>query len=174
MNSIPNIDVENTSTSVLLAFFNTHSGQPPVKRFADRASAIKRVKQLIAGTASAPQVEAAVNTNPVVEDKDMAKNKAKGKKAVAKNKAPKVPADRSKAVAKTWADPKVAKARAKHDRVMASGKEFRSVKAAFEELKLPLGQHITFRGALKKAGELVFTDKAGDRKVTFRIAKAKE
>jgi hypothetical protein len=53
--------------------------------------------------------------------------------------------------------------------VTVSGKEFRSVKQAFEKLKLPLGRHIRFRMALKAAGEMVFEH--GRRRVTFKVAK---
>lgn len=95
--------------------------------------------------------------------------KAAAKKKVAAKKAPakkKTDADRSKLVAKTWKDPKVAKARAQRNGVKADGKDFKSVREAFASLRLPMGQHISFRGKLKKAKRLTFETETG-RKVPF-------
>jgi len=52
--------------------------------------------------------------------------------------------------------------------VIVNRKQFHSVKQAFEKLKLPLGRHIRFRMALKKAGKLVFEH--GRKRVTFSVA----
>jgi len=52
--------------------------------------------------------------------------------------------------------------------VIVNKKQFHSVKQAFEALKLPLGRHIRFRMALKKAGKLVFEH--GRKRVTFSVA----
>lgn len=99
-------------------------------------------------------------------------NKPAAKKKVAKKAAKKngAAADMSKAIAKSWKDPKVAKARAARHGVRVAGKEYRSVKEAFEKLRLPLGSHIAFRGKLKKAGKLDFETDTG-RKVGFAIVK---
>ena len=85
---------------------------------------------------------------PTKEPKKMAtakKKTAKAKKAAA-------PVDRSKAVAKTWKDPAVATARATHNGVRVGKETYRSVLAAFTELKLPIGRHIPFRAKLKAQG----------------------
>lgn len=180
---IPQIDVKNTSTGVLLAFFNTHSGLPPVKRFSDRKAAERRVTELLAGnpaggsavTSPAPIAP----TTPAVEaqQKDtpaMATEKKKGRKAAVK-KTPKVKMtkeQRAKAVAKTWSDPKVAKTRATHHNVSVAGEVYRSVKAAFEALKLPLGRHIPFRALVKKDGAAIFNDEKKG-KFTFKLVPKK-
>jgi hypothetical protein len=70
---------------------------------------------------------------------------------------------RSEAVAKSWRNPKVKAARSRRDHVKVSGKEYRSVREAFVQLKLPLSQHQPFRRQLKAAGVL----KAYDR--TWRV-----
>ena len=85
--------------------------------------------------------------------------KAGGKKTPAKKvpakKVPKPkkagPVDRSAAIAESWRDKKVAAARSMKHKVKTGGEIYNSVKAAFEALKLPLGQHIKFRGQLKAA-----------------------
>jgi len=51
-------------------------------------------------------------------------------------------------------------------KVIVDGIEYRSVKQAFEKLKLPLGRHIGFRMKLKAAGKLDFEH--DDKKTTFK------
>lgn len=64
---------------------------------------------------------------------------------------------RAEAVRESWNVKKTAAARSKKDNVAVEGHgEFRSVKQAFEKLKLPIGKHIRFRGELKSAGKLAF------------------
>jgi hypothetical protein len=62
---------------------------------------------------------------------------------------------------------KSAKSQFQHHKVMVDGVAYRSTKAAFEALKLPLGRHIPFRMKLKAAGKLAFED--GDKKTMFAI-----
>lgn len=109
------IDTNKATTSELVNYYNAHSGKSPIRKFADRATAIKRVAALIS-------------------------SKSKSKKESSKK--------RSSAV-------------------MVEGTEYRSVKQAFEELKLPLGRHIKFRMKLKAAGKLDFEH--SDKKVTFKV-----
>ena len=52
--------------------------------------------------------------------------------------------------------------------VKVGKKVYRSVKQAFEELKLPLGQHVPFRMKLKAAGKLKFD------KHTFELVQPKK
>ena len=85
---------------------------------------------------------------PTKEPKKMATAK---KKAASKKKAA-APVDRSKTVAKTWKDPKVAAARATHHAVKVGKETYRSVFAAFQALKLPEGRCIPFRAKLKAQG----------------------
>jgi hypothetical protein len=69
----------------------------------------------------------------------------------------------------TIGKPKKPTAKSKHQqhKVMVDGVAYRSTKAAFEALKLPLGRHIQFRMKLKAAGKLAFEN--GDKKITFAI-----
>ena len=111
-----------------------------------------------------------VSTEVVAPVVAPAKKRAAKKKVAKKKAAPKTDADRSKQVAKTWKDPKVAKARSTRHKVKADGKEFSSVITAFAALRLPPGQAISFRLKLKKAGKLTFETDTG-RKVAFAIVK---
>lgn len=88
-------------------------------------------------------------------------------------------ANSGKAAIKKFADRKTAEKRVAalggettkgtmHSKVIVNGTEYRSVKQAFEKLKLPLGRHIRFRMALKKAGKLDFEH--NDKKTTFKVA----
>jgi hypothetical protein len=73
----------------------------------------------------------------------------------------------SKIVAKSWKDPKVAKARAQRNGVKAGGKQFTSVRDAFATLcPDDMGRHITFRGKLKASKKEVFTTGKG-KDITF-------
>lgn len=70
--------------------------------------------------------------------------------------------DRGLAIAKTWCDARVAAKRTTRNAVMVEGfGEFKSTKAAFEEIGLPLNDHIKFRMKLKanKAADFDFGDK---------------
>ena len=90
-------------------------------------------------------------TSAVMEKTKRVRAKAakKATKASAKKAAGTV--DRSAAIAETWRNKKVAAARSLKHKVKVGGEIYNSVKAAFEALKLPLGQHIRFRGELKAA-----------------------
>ena len=63
---------------------------------------------------------------------------------------------RSTAVAESWNDEVVASKRSRRDSVLVDGVEFRSVKAAFVHLNLPLAKHIRFRMSLKELGSDTF------------------
>lgn len=76
----------------------------------------------------------------------------------------------SASIAKSWTNKAVAEARATKNKVKVNGTEYRSVLDAFEQLKLPVGQHITFRMALKETGRKVFETEKGV-KHTFTIVK---
>lgn len=97
------IDVSKASIAELVSYYNANSGKAPIKKFADRKAAEKRVAALLPAKEKVP-------------------SKAKS-------------------------------------RVLVNGTEYRSVKQAFEKLKLPLGRHIGFRMKLKAAGHLKFDDK---------------
>ena len=75
---------------------------------------------------------------------------------------------RSAAISESWADEAVAAKRSRRDQVMADGNLYRSVRAAFVALKLPLEQHIKFRMALKESGVGVYEH--GDKEHEFTLA----
>lgn len=66
-----------------------------------------------------------------------------------------------------WARPEVAEARTTRNRVRANGTEYRSTRAAFAALALPMAKHIGFRAQLKDHGRAVFDN--GARKVRFEL-----
>lgn len=100
------VDVKKASMAELVNYYNAKSGKSPVKKFADRKTAERRVASLMPTPKSA---------------------------------------------------------------VTADGVQYRSVKQAFERLRLPLGRHIPFRMKLKKEKSLTFEH--NDRKVKFAIVK---
>lgn len=59
-------------------------------------------------------------------------------------------ANRSQSTAESWKDKKVAASRKERTAVRVGGETYRSVAAAFTELKLPMKSVIPFRLALKK------------------------
>lgn len=121
------LNISTAPTAELVAFYNKHAAQP-VKKFADRKTAERRVAALMVTLPKAPAKKAASSANP----------------------------DRGAAIAQSWKDKKVAAARATRHHVQAAGTTYKSVREAFMVLSLPLGQHIKFRGALKAAGKAEF------------------
>jgi len=110
------LNVENATTKELVAYYNEHA-EKPVKKFADRKTAERRVNELIASM-----------------DKPIAQV-------------------RSEAIAKSWEKPEVKAKRRQRSAVKVDGVEYRSVRAAFGALKLPLNEHIAFRMQLKSDGK---------------------
>jgi hypothetical protein len=179
------INVQNASMAELLAYFNANSGKPPVKRFADRKSAEKRVLALPASAAPSnertamndsgafrpftvigtdqPAADATTSAEsaaaPPKKEATMAATK---KKTTSKKKAN---GDRSAAVQATWDDPKVRKARATHHKVKVANTIYRSVIDAFKQLGLPMGRAIGFRLKLKAEGKQTFEH--NDKKFNF-------
>lgn len=155
--------IKTLTTAQLIALHNEASGKE-TKRFATRGAGEKATIK-------------ALDANPKVLNKFLSGGKSKKAKAVKEPKAPrekkvrepKEPADRSAAIAKSWENPQTKAKRSKRDHVVVAGQEYRSVKAAFEALKLPLEKHIAFRMTVKHNGEAVF--EAGGKKIKFAIAK---
>lgn len=127
------MNISTATTAELVAYFNAHSAKP-VKKFADRKTAERRVAALMA---TLPKQELRV-------------------KPAAAKKAPATGKDRGAAIAESWKNKKVAAARATRHAVRVEDKTYKSVREAFMVLALPLGQHIKFRGALKAAGKAEF------------------
>jgi hypothetical protein len=83
-------------------------------------------------------------------------------------KAPAKSDTRSKAIAATWENDKIAAARSARDNVSVEGKgTFRSVAAAFKQLGLPMSKHIKFRIEVKANGTGTF--KYGEDEYEFRV-----
>jgi len=157
MTTITKADIKKSTTTELLAFYNAHSGRGEITKFQDRATAEKRVRQLIdmlagadspnsdvpaAETTTAEQPKAKA-TKPAKEPKAKATKPAKEPKAKAEKqpkqpKAPKAPADRAAAISKSWSDPKTHAARSARNGCKVSGEVYTSVPAAFRVLKLDM------------------------------------
>ena len=129
-------DLTKATMKELVEMYN-ELADAPVKRFADRKTAERRVAALMTEL-DEPELEVCF------EDEEPALRKPKN----------------AAGVAASWQDESVKAARAKRSGVFVtdeSGKEmyFRSVKQAFEELGLPLKTHIKFRMELKRLGQIV-------------------
>lgn len=85
-------------------------------------------------------------------------------------KAPAKSDTRSKAIAATWENDRIAAARSARDNVAVDGHgTFRSVAAAFKALGLPMSKHIKFRIEVKSNGTGIF--KYGTDEYEFRVVK---
>lgn len=74
-------------------------------------------------------------------------------------KAPAKSATRSAGIRKSWSDKNTHDLRSARHHVVVNGVEYRSVRAAFTQLGLPLSKHIKFRAQLKAARVLAWNDK---------------
>ncbi len=74
-------------------------------------------------------------------------------------KAPAKSATRSAGVRKSWSDKNTHDLRSARHHVVVNGVEYRSVRAAFTALGMPLSKHIKFRAQLKAAKVLAWNDK---------------
>lgn len=110
------INVTKATSAELVAYYNAHSGKSPIKKFADRKTAEKRVSLLLGTSKKAKKESNGIPRSAVTVD---------------------------------------------------GSEPYRSVKDAFTKLKLPLGRHIRFRMALKKAGKLDFTH--NEKKFAFKV-----
>ena len=190
------IDVKAATTAELVAFYNAHS-EKPVKKFADRKTAERRVQQLLDsaipfeeepklpadereeaedarlmtlyGRTRCPHCEIHL-TNGVSEHHQDVNGKPLehgsmqfaclacdgefGPAIKSKRKEPRSEA-RAAGVAASWDDPEVREKRKQRHHVRIDGKqEFRSVRAAFVALGLPLNEHIKFRIRLKEEEQM--------------------
>lgn len=159
-------DMFNPKTATimqLVAKWNELNPGKLVKRFADRATAEKRVTASLAGAAA-----------DTIDDRRLAKaEKAPAKaatKAPAKAKAAKAPkAEKAeKRVRKAPEGSRLAERTIRHS-VTVDGAAYKSVADAFRALKLPMGKHIRFRGALKTSpsGKLAFEN--GAKSYAFKL-----
>lgn len=170
------MNLQNIPTKNLVSLYNHLSGKA-ITKFSDRATGEKQVSKLIAeagemklkdclnkaGINEQGEVNVATKKEEVAPSKVSRAAKAPAKKEAKAAKVVKEPADRSAAIAASWEDKKVAAARAARHAVKVAGETYKSVKAAFEALKLPLSKHIKFRGELKTEGRKTFVDDKGNK-----------
>lgn len=158
-NSIASIefDLANIATVKTAELVATHNiyAEKAVKKFADRKTAERRVKEVLESAladlraleAVAPEVEA----EPV-------------KRSL------------SESIAASWTNPEVAAKRLTRHAVVArvGGKalEFASLRKAFAALELPDSKHIAFRQVLKAKGKATFN--FGRDSVEFELAEINE
>lgn len=173
------MNITAATTAELIAFYNANAATP-VKRFADRRTAERRVSDLMwkieltaqYGCDHCPACNIHLSNGVGEHGGDVNGRIIRHKTAqfeclgCGAEFGPSIrvaaaSATRSAAIAASWTDADVAKARATRDAVQVTdGKDgrwtFRSVREAFVRLGLPLGQHIRFRGQLKAAREATF------------------
>lgn len=118
---------------------------------------------------SAPKAPKKPKPKKKVVAKVKAKKASPKAKAKAKTKTAKNGRGGVKGVAPGGSKAAIA-ARKIHHKVIAGGKEYRSVADAFEKLKLPMAPHQAFRKALKAKGTLSFEKDSG-KSVVFKLVK---
>ena len=121
--------MDEFTASELLAWYNANSGEAPVKRFADRAAAERRVLALLAAKGSAAKRLASPTASST-------------KHAVA--------------VKASWTDAKVRTARSARHNVRVSGVLYESVLKAFIALKLDQRKHQRIRREVVAQGSTTF------------------
>ena len=114
--------VKEMTTAELVAEYNRLRGKS-IKKFSSRAAAEAQVL--------AARKDAAGETKPAADTRTASTN-------------------RSQSTAESWKDKTVAASRKERTAVRVGGETYRSVAAAFAELKLPMKLVIPFRLALKK------------------------
>lgn len=165
------IDVQNATTKELVAFYNEHS-ESPVKKFADRKTAERRVQFLIEQLpAEEENFELAmygiehcphcgihlsngvsgngdeVNGTPIKLDHEfecMACGGGFGKEIKRRH------VDSSESIKASWKDPEIKAKRSQRSAVQVDGDQYPSVAKAFKALGLPMNEHVKFRMKLKQ------------------------
>lgn len=143
------IDLKAAPMTELVKLFNDNcaaKGLKPVKKFADRKTAERRVAEVM-GMAESKAKPKAEKAKPAPAAKP-AKPKAE--------KAPRDPDARAVSIARSWTDPAVRAARTERTQVRVGGVQYKSVAEAFRALKLPMAGHIKFRAELKAAKRKVY------------------
>ena len=180
MNTYTNAkQIEQAETKDLITFYNKHNAEKPVKKFADRATAVKRCIALVellnddakakaakAASKAKAKAEAEPKTNPwpFTAVGTLSTTKPKHAAEEKKPKEQKAHSSGSNAVgvASSWNDPKARAARVKRDAVSVTvhGKvsTHKSTSAAFIALGLVMSKHIKFRLILKAKGAAVYSE----------------
>lgn len=155
-------EVKEMTIAELITEYNLLTGKS-IKKFSTRAAGEKQVASARAmeGTKSMFKGGATPAALPASEGKKKEKKAAApAPKLPGKPKQEKSPGavstNRSKGIGDSWNDPKIAAKRAQRNGVQVAGVQYRSVKAAFVALKLPLNGHIAFRMSLKESGKATY------------------
>ncbi len=162
MTTITKADIKKSTTAELLAFYNANSNRGPITRFADRATAEKRVRQLIdlmAG-ADSPGSDAPATDQEAPKPSKTAKAKTakpKAEKPVAEVDPEAQHAKRSASISKSWKDSATAQARSARNGCKVSGEVYPSVMAAFRALKLDVKKHQRVRRDMVVNGHTNFS-----------------
>ena len=178
-------DIEAAETKTLIEFYNEFNADKPVKKFADRATAIKRCTALYVELVEEGQISNADEAKEEVEEAQPEvtnqsftwpfananlKSSTTGKPPVSDSKAkaeikPKRSisnASNAAGISASWADPETAAARLTRNAVTVTVKgkttEHKSTRAAFRHYRLMDSKHIRFRGILKAAGSAVYSE----------------
>lgn len=133
-------DVAAATGPELVEFYNLHA-DTPVKRFSNLATGRRRVLELM--DALDETLDPANADVPSYEIITMVASEPAQPSAT-----------RSEAISESWNDNEVRAKRRQRSAVEVGGERYRSVKAAFEALSLPLEKHIAFRIRLKEKGSL--------------------
>ncbi len=147
-----NINNKEVTTTMLADYYNSQlvdlpadSKKVPVKRFADRKSAVRRVTEvvelIVIEYGSAPVIgegaePAAAPKKPKTETPD----------------APAAKGSNSAGIAKSWENPEIAAKRAQRSAVEVDGVQYGSVNKAYKALELDTKDLIQFRMLLKETG----------------------
>lgn len=142
------INVKEAATKELVEFYNEHADKP-VKKFSDRKTAERRVSELLEEL----EGHKVVVIGPEDFDDDFpSEYDAPTSVPMKPRKGKTTSLTRSEAIAKSWTVPETAEKRSQRSAVEVDGQVYRSVRAAFEALGLPMKHHIPFRMDLKAAG----------------------
>lgn len=158
-----NINNKEVTTAMLADYFNSQLKdlpadvkKSPVKRFADRKSAVRRVTEVV------ELIVIEYGSAPVIgEDVEPSKSAAapKPEKAPKKTETEKPEtgerraANNSAGIAASWEKPEIRAKRAQRSAVEVDGVYYKSVPQAFRELEIPMAGCIAFRMHLKEVGE---------------------
>lgn len=161
-------NIAGLTSAQLVELFNAvrPADTAEVKRFSDRKAAERRVLAVLpvgngecphcgadasSITAAGPENTTLGQECSVCHECATTWNNATGK--VRKDRSATNPSAAA-AIAASWGDKAVYAARITRHAVVVDGVTFKSVRAAFAALGLPMGRHISFRGLLKAEGEI--------------------
>lgn len=144
MTEISKTNLSEFTTTELLQWFNDNSGEAPVKRFTDRATAERRVCALL-------DKKAGITTEAKAAKPAAAKVAVK--RAPKEKKEKRTPEQRSAAVKGSWDDKKTRAARSARHNVRVAGVLYESTLKAFVALKLDTKAHQRVRKEIVANGK---------------------